>query len=65
MYNTQKMIETGREALKRNPARDVTAKELYYDLPQTTPDRYEQLENAFLFGVAVGMRIAEAGGKGR
>ena len=65
MYNTGKMIETGRQAIRRNPNRDATSAELFRDIPGMTPDKYEQLENAFLFGVAVGMRIAGAEAKDR
>lgn len=60
MYNTQKMITTGRETMQRHPARDLTAFELHTIREQAGGDEYLFAENAFMFGVAVGMRIAEA-----
>ena len=58
MYNTQQRIEDGREAMKRNPARDITAFEVHA-IREAAGDEYEFGESMFLFGVAVGMRIAK------
>lgn len=60
MYNTQKMIKTGREIMEQNPARELTAREFMAMKEQAAGDEYLFAENSFLFGVAVGMRIAAA-----
>lgn len=62
MYNTQKMIETGRAIMRDNPNRDITVYELKAAKEQAGDDEYLFAENTFLFGVAVGMRIATRGG---
>ena len=60
MYNTQKMIETGRQALKANPRRDATAWE-FKQIIDSSGGKWDGITNIYLFGVAVGMRIAAAG----
>ena len=60
MYNTQEMIKTGRETMQRHPARDLTAFEFKTMKEQAAGDEYLFAENSFLFGLAVGMRIAAA-----
>ena len=62
MYNTQQRIEEGREAMRRNPARDITAFELY-KVHEEAGDPFKFGEDMFLFGVAVGMRLAREEGK--
>jgi hypothetical protein len=64
MYNTQKMIEAGAQALKRNPKRDATARE-FREIRDNGGDEWGGIVDAYLFGVAVGMRIAEAERKRR
>lgn len=59
MYNTQKMIEAGTQALKRNPKRDATARELR-EIRGNGGDEWGGIVDAYLFGVAVGMRIEKA-----
>lgn len=64
MYNTQKMIEAGAQALKRNPKRDATARE-FREIRDNGGDEWGGIVDAYLFGVAVGMRISEAERKRR
>ena len=64
MYNTAGMIEKGRAAIKRNPARDITALELRRIRESAAGDEYQFAENTFLLGVAIGMRIAAAEARG-
>lgn len=58
-YNISKMIASGREIMANNPQRDITATEMK-NIRDTDPDVYAQIENAFLFGVALGVRIGNA-----
>ncbi len=60
-YNIQKMITSGREIMANNPHRDITAKEII-SIINNASDLYIQFENAFLFGVALGVRIGKAEG---
>lgn len=60
MYNTQAMIETGAQALRRNPKRDATAWEFKTIRDNCGGGEWDSMTDAYLFGVAVGMRIAEA-----
>lgn len=64
MYNTAGMIEAGRAAMRRNPARDITALELHRIRENAAGDDYKFAEDAFLLGVAIGMRIAAAEARG-
>ena len=57
-YNMEKMIETGRMAILRNPRRDITLHE--YELLAHSGDIYKITERAFHMGIAVGMRLANA-----
>ena len=59
MYNTQKMIEAGTQALKRSPKRDATARE-FREIRDHGGDEWDGMIDSYLFGVAVGMRIAKA-----
>ena len=59
MYNTQKMIEAGTQTLKRNPKRDATARE-FREIRDHGGDEWDGMIDSYLFGVAVGMRIAKA-----
>ena len=58
-YNVSKMITSGREIMANNPKRDLTLIDVSRIL-DSTPDTYFQIEHAFLFGVAVGVRISKA-----
>ena len=61
-YNISKMITSGREIMANNPKRDITLIDMAR-IRDTDPDVYIQIENAFLFGVALGVRIGnEKGG---
>lgn len=59
MYNTQRMIATAEKALKRNPKRDATAWD-FKQISDSSGDKWDSMTNAYLLGVAVGMRIAKA-----
>ena len=59
MYNAPQRIEEGREAMRRHPARDLTAFEVHR-IREEAGDVYEFGENMFLLGVAIGRRIAAA-----
>ena len=58
-YNISKMITSGREIMANNPKRDITLIDIAR-IRDTDPDVYIQIENAFLFGVALGVRICNA-----
>ncbi len=58
-YNISKMITSGREIMANNPKRDITLIDMAR-IRDTDPDVYIQIENAFLFGVALGVRIGNA-----
>ena len=60
-YNVQKMITSGREIMANNPKRDITLIDMAR-IHESDPDTYVQIENAFLFGVALGVRIGKAEG---
>ena len=62
MYNAPQRIEEGREAMRRHPARDLTAFEVNR-IREEAGDEFVFAENMFLLGVAVGMRIAKQEGK--
>lgn len=64
MYNLEKMIETGREALKRNPRYNIGSHD-FRVLTSDGYDRWTRSENCYLFGIALGMRIAKAEQKKR
>lgn len=55
-YNISKMITSGREIMANNPKRDITLIDMAR-IRDTDTDVYIQLNNAFLFGVALGVRI--------
>ncbi len=59
MYNTQKMIEAGQQATRKHPNRDITAAELRA-IRDRSGDELDRMADAYLLGVAVGMRIAKA-----
>lgn len=59
MYNTDKLIETGQAAVRRNPHRDLTSYELR-QMHDRAEDQYQFATNCYLAGVAIGMRIAKA-----
>ena len=58
-YNIQKMITSGRDIMANNPKREITLIEIAR-IRESNPDVYVQIENAFLFGVALGVRISKA-----
>ena len=58
-YNIQKMITSGREIMANNPKREITLFDIVR-IRESNPDVYVQIENAFLFGVALGVRISKA-----
>ena len=58
MYKTQQRIDEGRETMRRNPARDITAAEMHEIKEAAGPDVYKFGEDMFLLGVAIGARIA-------
>ena len=59
-YNVEKMIETGRDIMKSNPKRDLGALE-FAQLNERNPlDKFGMASDAYLVGVAIGMRIAKA-----
>ncbi len=60
-YNIQKMITSGREIMANNPKREITLFDIVR-IRESNPDVYVQIENAFLFGVALGVRISKAEG---
>lgn len=60
-YNISKMITSGREIMANNPKRDITLIDMAR-IRDTDTDVYIQIENAFLFGVALGVRIGNANG---
>lgn len=60
MYDTQKMIESGRETMQRHPARELTAGDFCEMRAAAAGDEYLFAENAFMCGVAVGARITAA-----
>ena len=60
MYNVETMINDGRQAIRRNPQRDATAQELRVIRDGGKGDEWETINRAYLFGVALGVRIAEA-----
>ena len=62
MYNTQQRIEDGRQILKHNPRRDLTAWEIN-KVKEQAADVYEFGESMFLLGVAIGARIAAQEGR--
>ena len=64
MYNTDKLIETGRAAVSRNLNRDITRYELQ-QMHDRAEDQYQFATDCYLAGVAIGMRIAAAEQGGR
>lgn len=58
MYKTQQRIDEGRETMRHNPARDITAAEIHEIKEAAGPDVYKFGEDMFLLGVAIGARIA-------
>lgn len=58
-YNISKMITSGREIMANNPKRDITLIDIAR-IRDTDTDVYIQLDNAVLFGVALGVRICNA-----
>lgn len=58
-YNIQKMITSGRDIMANNPKREITLIDIAR-IRESNPDVYVQIENAFLFGVALGVRIGKA-----
>ena len=58
-YNIQKMITSGRDIMANNPKREITLIDIAR-IRESNPDVYVQIENAFLFGVALGVRISKA-----
>lgn len=58
-YNISKMITSGREIMANNPKRDITVIDIAR-IRDTDTDVYIQLDNAVLFGVALGVRICNA-----
>lgn len=58
MYKTDQRIDEGREAMRRHPARDITAAEVQEIREAAGTDVYKFGEDMFLLGVAVGMRLA-------
>ena len=58
-YNISKMITSGREIMANNPKRDITVIDIAR-IRDTHTDVYIQLDNAVLFGVALGVRICNA-----
>ena len=60
-YNVRKMITSGRKIMANNPKREITLIEIAR-IRESNPDVYVQIENAFLFGVALGVRISKAEG---
>ena len=67
-YNIQKMITSGRDVMANNPKREISLIDIAR-IRESNPDVYVQIENAFLFGVALGVRIGKAeqteGGRNR
>lgn len=67
-YNIRKMITSGRDIMANNPKREITLIDIVR-IRESNPDVYVQIENAFLFGVALGVRIGKAeqteGGRNR
>ena len=67
-YNIQKMITSGRDVMANNPKREISLIDRAR-IRESNPDVYVQIENAFLFGVALGVRIGKAeqteGGRNR
>ena len=58
-YNIKKMITSGRDIMANNPKREITLIDIAR-IRESNPDVYVQIENAFLFGVALGVRIGKA-----
>lgn len=58
MYKTKQRIDEGRETMRHNPARDITAAEIQEIKEAAGPDVYKFGEDMFLLGVAIGARIA-------
>ena len=58
-YNISKMITSGREIMANNPKREITLIDIAR-IRDTDTDVYIQLDNAVLFGVALGVRICNA-----
>ena len=58
-YNVKKMITSGREIMARNPKRELSVID-FTVIRDLDPELYAQMENAFLFGVALGARISKA-----
>ena len=58
MYNTQKMIKTEKKAIESNPDMDVRVRDFQQIKAGANGSEYEAMSSAFLFGVAVGMKLA-------
>ena len=54
-----KLIEEGKNIMMENPRRDLTTADLY-KLNELATDQIRHMSNAFLAGVAMGVRIAKA-----
>lgn len=60
MYNIERMIKTGQDAIEQNPRRDIGGVEMRTLHDMANGDEYQLARDSFFVGVAVGMRIAAA-----
>lgn len=59
MYNVEQMIAEGQAAIKRHPRRGASVADIMA-LTSDNYDRWERTDRLYLFGIALGMRIAKA-----
>lgn len=57
-YNLGKLIESGEQAILKNPRRDLSLLE-FQQLSNISEDKYATTSAAFCAGVAVGLRMAK------